>query len=179
MLPGRAWSHREAPLISNDPQADNTDVYAFVSPDAPDTVTIIASYIPFENPQGGPNFYRFGDSVLYEIKIDNTGDGVEDITYQLRFTSQIANPNTFLYNTGPIKSIDDANRNLSQSYTLTRIDKGATTMTAGPMKTMYDNVGPASTPNYGGNGSGVYEFRQQDGTVGSVFAGQTDDPFFA
>ena len=60
MLPGYASSHREAPLISNDPQADNTDVYAFVSPDAPDTVTLIASCIPFENPQGGPNFYRFG-----------------------------------------------------------------------------------------------------------------------
>src|SRR6266851_5876514 len=82
MLPGRASSHREAPLISNDPQADNTDVYAFVSPDAPDTVTLIASYIPFENPQGGPNFYRFGDNVLYEIHIDNNGDGAEDITFQ-------------------------------------------------------------------------------------------------
>src|SRR6476620_10067838 len=78
MMPGRASSHREAPLISGDPQADNTDVYAFVSPDAPDTVTIIASYIPFENPQGGPNFYRFGDNVLYEIHIDNNGDAVDD-----------------------------------------------------------------------------------------------------
>ena len=84
MMPGRASSHREAPLISNDPQADNTDVYAFVSPDAPDTVTLIASYIPFEDPAGGPNFYRFGDNVLYEFKIDNNGDGVEDITYQFR-----------------------------------------------------------------------------------------------
>ncbi len=178
MLPGRASSHREAPLISSDPQVDHTDVYAFVSPDNPDTVTLIASFIPFEDPAGGPNFYRFGDNAIYNINIDNNGDGVEDITYQLRFTSQIANPNTFLYNTGPIKSIDDANRNLSQTYTLTRIDKGTTTMTAGPMKTMYDNVGPASTPNYGGNGSGIYQFRQQDGTTGSVFAGQTDDPFF-
>jgi len=178
MMPARASSHREAPLISSDPQVDHTDVYAFVSPDNPDTVTLIASFIPFEDPAGGPNFYRFGDSAIYNINIDNNGDGVEDITYQLRFTSQIANPNTFLYNTGPIKSIDDANRNLSQTYTLTRIDKGVTTMTAGPMKTMYDNVGPASTPSYGGNGSGVYQFRQQDGTVGSVFAGQTDDPFF-
>jgi hypothetical protein len=115
---------------------------------------------------------------LYEIKIDNNADGVEDITYQLRFTSQVANPNTFLYNTGPIKSIDDANRNLSQSFTLTRLDKGSTSFTAGPMKVMYDNVGPASTPNFGGNGSGVYEFKQPDGTTGRVFAGQTDDPFF-
>ena len=178
MMPGRASSHREAPLISNDPQADHTDVFAFVSPDAPDTVTLIASFIPFEDPAGGPNFYKFGDNVLYELKIDNNGDGVEDITYQFRFTSTVTNPNTFLYNTGPIKAIDDPNRNLFQTYTVTRINSGSTVLTAGPMRTMYDNVGPASTPNYGGNGSGIYEFKQPDGTTGRVFAGQTDDPFF-
>src|SRR5262245_1680124 len=88
LIPGRASSHREAPLISGDPQADTTDVYAFVSPDAPDTVTLISSWIPFEDPAGGPNFYRFGDNVLYEFKIDNNGDAVEDVTYQFRFTSQ-------------------------------------------------------------------------------------------
>jgi hypothetical protein len=178
MVPGRASSHREAPLISGDPLADNTDVYAFVSPDAPDTVTLIASFVPFEDPAGGPNFYRFGDNVLYEIKIDNNGDGVEDVTYQFRFTSVVSNPNTFLYNTGPIKALDDPNRNLYQTYTVTRVENGKTVFTAGPMRTMYDNVGPASTPNYGGNGSGIYEFRQTDGSVGRVFSGQTDDPFF-
>jgi hypothetical protein len=178
IMPGRASSHREAPLISNDPQADHTDVYAFVSPDAPDTVTMIASFNPFEDPAGGPNFFRFGDSVLYEIKIDNNGDGVEDITYQFRFTSQESNPNTFLYATGPITSLDAATRNLYQTYTVSRIEAGRTVFTAGPMRTMYDNIGPASTPNYGGNGSGIYEFRQADGGVGRVFAGQTDDPFF-
>ena len=177
MIPGRASSHREAPLISADPQADNTDVYAFVSPDAPDTVTLIASYIPFEDPQGGPNFYKFGDNVLYEMKIDNNGDGVEDITYQFRFTSQTRNPETFLYNTGPIKGLDDPNRNLSQTYTLTRIENGRTVSTAGPMTTMYDNVGFASAPSYGGNGSGIYEFADANGK-GRVFAGQTDDAFF-
>jgi hypothetical protein len=178
MLPGRASSHREAPLISNDPQADNTDVYAFVSPDAPDTVTLIASYIPFEDPQGGPNFYRFGDSVLYSFNIDNNGDSVADIQYQLRFTTQVRNGGTFLYNTGPIKALDDPNRNVYQTYSLTRIDAGRTTLTSGPMFTMPDNVGNASTPGYGGNGSGIYEFKQPDGTTGRVFAGQTDDPFF-
>src|SRR5262245_46481006 len=109
LMPSSASSHREAPLISSDPQADTTDVYAFVSPDAPNTVTLIANYIPFEDPQGGPNFYRFGDNVLYEIKIDNNGDAVEDITYQFRFTTQVRNPNTFLYNTGPIRALDDPN----------------------------------------------------------------------
>ena len=177
-MPGHASSHREAPLISGDPQADNTDVYAFMAPDRPDNVTIIASYSPFEDPAGGPNFYRFGDNVLYEIKIDNNGDGVEDITYQFRFTSQTRNPDTFLYNTGPIKSLADPNRNLSQTYTVTRIDNGRTVFTAGPMTTMPDNVGFASTPDYGGNGSGVYEYTESNGGKGRVFAGQTDDAFF-
>ena len=177
MMPGRASSHREAPLISADPQADTTDVYAFLSPDNPDMVTLIASYIPFEDPAGGPNFFRFGDSVLYEIKIDNNGDAVEDISYQLRFTSQLNNPNTFLYGTGQIRSLDDPNRNMFQTYTLSRVQGGTTVLIAGPMRTMYDNIG-VTTPNYGGNGSGIYEFRQPDGTTGRVFAGQTDDAFF-
>ena len=179
LIPTHASSHREAPLISNDPQADTTDVYAFVSPDAPDTVTLISSWVPFENPQGGPNFYKFGDNVLYEFKIDNTGDGVEDISYQLRFTSQVRNPNTFLYATGPmLKGLDDPNRNLYQTYTVSRVENGQTVATAGPMLTMYDNVGPASAPEYGGRGSGIYAFNQSGGQA-LVFAGQTDDPFFA
>jgi hypothetical protein len=123
MMPSHASSHREAPLISSDPQADTTDVYAFVNPDDPNTVTLISSWIPFEDPQGGPNFYRFGDNVLYEFKIDNNGDGVEDITYQFRFTSQVRNPNTFLYNTGPILGVDNANRNMYQ----TARSRGSTT----------------------------------------------------
>src|SRR5262249_28755394 len=98
-------SHREAPEISKDPVADSTDLYAFVSPDKPDTVTIIANYIPLEDPAGGPNFFRFGDDVLYEINISNRGDAMADIVYQFRFTTQITNPNTFLYNTGPIGSL--------------------------------------------------------------------------
>jgi uncharacterized protein DUF4331 len=179
LIPGQASSHREAPLVSGDPQADTTDVYAFVSPDAPDTVTLISSWIPFENPQGGPNFYRFGDSVLYELKIDNNADGVEDISYQFRFTSQVRNPNTFLYNTGPITTgLDDPNRNIYQTYTVSRVENGRTVFTSGPMYTMYDNVGPASAPSYGGRGSGIYAFQQADGGSGLVFAGQTDDPFF-
>jgi len=176
-MPGRASSHREAPLISGDPQADSTDLFAFVSPDAPDTVTLIASYIPFENPQGGPNFYKFGDNVLYEFKIDNNGDAVEDITYQLRFTTQTRRGDTFLSNTGPFTKVDDPNRNVLQTYTLTRVESGRTVFTSGPMLTMPDNVGYASTPNYGGNGSGVYEYNDVGGK-GRVFAGQTDDAFF-
>jgi len=115
-------SHREAPEISKDPVADSTDVYAFVSPDKPDTVTIIANYIPFEEPAGGPNFYEFGEDVLYEINIDNSGDGQADISYQFRFQTQLQDPNTFLYNTGPITSLDSPNWNSRQCYSVTRVD---------------------------------------------------------
>ena len=85
-------SHREAPEISKDPVADSTDVYAFVSPDRPDTVTLIANYIPLQEPSGGPNFYEFGDDVLYEIHVDNDGDGEPDISYQFRFETRLTTP---------------------------------------------------------------------------------------
>ena len=93
-------SHREAPAISQDPVADNADTYAFVSPDDPTTVTIITNYVPLQGPPGGPNFFEFGDDVLYSIFIDNDGDAKPEITYQFRFTTKVENPNTFLYNTG-------------------------------------------------------------------------------
>src|SRR5947209_5480105 len=104
-------SHREAPEISKDPVADSTDVYAFVSPDKPSTVTLIANYVPFEAPDGGPNFFEFGNDVLYEIHIDNNADALPEITYQFAFQTTLQNPNTFLYNTGPISSLTDPNWN--------------------------------------------------------------------
>src|ERR1017187_2507024 len=109
-------SHREAPEISKDPVADSTDLYAFVSPDRPDTVTLIANYIPLEEPAGGPNFYEFGNDVLYEIHIDNDGDGEPDISYQFRFHTRLTTPESFLYNTGPIKSLSDPSWNSKQFY---------------------------------------------------------------
>jgi hypothetical protein len=99
-------SHREAPEISKDPVADSCDLYAFVSPDRPDTVTIIANYVPLQLPAGGPTFFEFGDDVLYEIHVDNNGDGRPDLTYQFRFRTELRNDRTFLYNTGPIESLD-------------------------------------------------------------------------
>src|SRR5262245_64432890 len=91
-----ASSHREAPLIVADPLADNTDTYAFRStePGRSGFVTLIANWIPFQEPSGGPHFYKFDDTVLYEIYVDNTGDGVEDITYQFRFKTRSTNPNS-------------------------------------------------------------------------------------
>ncbi len=93
-------SHREAPEIAKDPVADSTDLYAFVSPDSPDTVTLIANYVPLQSPAGGPNFYEFGNAVMYDIHIDNNGDGRADVTYRFQFNTKITNKNTFLYNTG-------------------------------------------------------------------------------
>jgi Domain of unknown function (DUF4331) len=141
-------SHREAPEISKDPVADSTDVYAFVSPDQPDTVTLIANYIPLEGPAGGPNFYAFGDDVLYEILVDNNGDGQADVTFQFSFKTNLQDPNTFLYNTGPILSLDSPNWNSRQSYTVTQVKNGQSDTLASGLACPPCNIGPLSTPNY-------------------------------
>jgi hypothetical protein len=180
LVPGRASSHREAPLISQDPLADNTDLYAFRSPDRPDTVTIVANYIPLESPAGGPNFPAFDDSVLYEIHIDNDGDAQEDLTYQFRFKTETRNPDTFLYNTGPIASLDDPNWNRPQTYSVKLVrhgrgPAGADEILGTNLTTPPDNIGPRSTPNYEAlAAAAVHTLR--GGT--KVFAGQRDDPFF-
>ena len=112
--------------------ADNTDLYAFVSPDKPDTVTFVINTWPFEEPSGGPNYFAFGDDVLYDLHVDNDGDAQSHITYQFRFHTQIVNGHTFLYNTGPISSRwTTPNWNLQQFYTVTRIDNGQSTALLG------------------------------------------------
>src|SRR5207248_4523304 len=141
-------SHREAPAISKDPVADNTDVYAFVSPDRPDTVTLIANYIPLQGPDGGPNFYEFGDDVLYEIHIDNDGDAQADITYQFLFQTQLRHPDTFLYNTGQITALGSPNWNSRQFYSVTRVVNGQATVLGSGLASPPCNIGPRSTPNY-------------------------------
>src|ERR1700726_498740 len=123
-------SHREAPEISKDPVADNADVYAFVSPDKPETVTLISNFVPLQDPPGGPNFFEFGDDVMYSIYIDNDGDGVPEISYVFTFNTQLRNPETFLYNTGPITSLGSPNWNKRQFYSVARVD-GADTTTFG------------------------------------------------
>jgi len=169
-------SHREAPEISKDPVADNTDVYAFVSPDRPGTVTLITNYIPFEGPAGGPNFFEFGDDVLYEIHVDNDGDAVDDITYQFRFQTELLNPNTFLYNTGRISSLDDPNWNKRQFYSVTRVDaQGTKTVLAEGLESPPCNIGPFSTPNY----AALAEAAVHDLPTGeTVFAGQRAEGFY-
>src|SRR5438132_168987 len=173
--PAAASSHAEAPLISQDPRADNTDVYAFVSPDRPDTVTMIANYIPLEAPASGPNFPSFDDSVLYAINIDNNGDGKDDLSYEFRFTTQTRNPNTFLYNTGPITSLDDPNWNRPQTYSVTLVRDKKEQVLATGLTTPPDNVGPRSTPSYASLAAAAVH---SIGDGVKVFAGQRDDPFY-
>jgi Domain of unknown function (DUF4331) len=169
-------SHREAPEISKDPVADSTDVYAFVSPDRPGTVTLIANYLPLQGPAGGPNFYEFGDDVLYEIHVDNDGDARPDVTYQFRFTTTIANPNTFLYNTGPIESLGSANWNRRQVYSVTRVDSsGRTTQLGESLACPPCNIGPLSTPDYPAlAAAAVHDL----GGGRQVFAGQRAEGFY-
>src|SRR5919106_4191838 len=97
-VPGGASSHREAPLIAADPQVDTTDVYLFRSPDNPDTVTLVASWLPFEEPAGGPNFYSFDDQAMYDLRVDNNGNAKPDMIFRFDFTDHYRNLNTFLYN---------------------------------------------------------------------------------
>jgi hypothetical protein len=168
-------SHREAPEITKDPVADSTDVYAFVSPDQPDTVTLIANYIPLEGPAGGPNFYAFGDEVLYEIHVDNDADAHADVTFQFRFKTTVADPDTFLYNTGPITSLTSPNWNNRQSYTVTRVQGGHSDVLASGLACPPCNIGPLSTPNYASLAqSAVHSL---PGGI-SVFAGQRAEGFY-
>jgi hypothetical protein len=175
-----ASSHREAPAISRDPTADNTDLYAFVSPDPNkrDTVTFVANYIPLQDPASGPNFNSFGDDVLYAINIDNRGDARTHIQYQFRFKTTIRNPETFLYNTGPIKSVDDPNWNMPQTYTVTRVENGRRQKLAENLTTPPNNIGPRSTPNYHNLAAEAVHTLPSVHGSGMVFAGQRDDPFF-
>ena len=172
-------SHREAPKISKDPVADNTDLYAFVSPDKPDSVTILANYVPLEEPAGGPNFNAFGDDVLYEIIIDNNGDGIENITYQFRFKTKIGNPDTFLYNTGPITSLSDSSWNVKQFYSVTKVRgprrSGSSTVLGNNLPTPPVNIGPRSSPNYTNLANAAVN-TLSDGS--NVFAGQRDEAFY-
>ena len=168
-------SHREAPEISKDPVADSTDVYAFVSPDKSDTVTLIANYIPLQLPSGGPNFYEFGDDVLYEIHIDNNGDGRADISYQFRFSTIVRDPGTFLYNTGPIGSLSDPNWNRVQTYDVAVVTDSSSTTLGRGLPCPPCNIGPLSTPGYASLAAAAVNSL---GRGISVFAGQRAEAFY-
>src|SRR6266516_1690028 len=177
-------SHREAPAISQDPVADNADTYAFVSPEDPSTVAIITNYVPLEGPPGGPNFFEFGDDVLYSIFIDNDGDAYPDVTSQFRFRTTLQNPDTFLYNTGPIGSLADPSWNKRQLYSVHVIHShhkenherdGLGDVLGVNLACPPCNIGPRSTPNYDGLAAAAVHHLASGETV---FAGQRNDGFF-
>jgi hypothetical protein len=170
-----ASSHREAPLIAADPTVDSTDLYAFVSPDATSTVTLISNWIPFEEPGGGPNFYHFDDNATYYIKIDSDGNAQEDVTYAWTFHTVIKNGGTFLYNTFPMTTTNSPNLNYTQYYTVTeKIGAAAPTVLFGNEQMVPDNIGPRSTPSYAALAA---QYVNVNGAI-KEFTGQRDDPFF-
>ena len=182
-------SHREAPEISKDPVADSTDVYAFMSPDQPGTVTLIANYIPLQAPGGGPNFYEFADEVLYEIHIDNTGNGTPDISYQFRFTTVNNTPASFLYNDGPITALTPPSPsspwNRQQTYTLFRRDYtpgnrwgGSWVILGSGLLCPPCNIGPLSTPGYPALASAAVHSVGAGPFSAQVFAGQRAEGFY-
>ena len=168
-------SHREAPEISKDPVADSTDVYAFVSPDKPDTVTLIANYVPLQEPAGGPNFYEFGDDVLYGIHIDNNGDGQADISYEFRFRTDYQIPDSFLYNDGPIETLNSPNWNRRQFYDVSVTSGYSQRTLATGLACPPCNIGPLSTPNYPALAD---EAVHSLGGGITVFAGQRAEAFY-
>ena len=173
-------SHREAPLTSIDPTADNTDVYAFVAPDATDSLTLVANWIPFEDPAGGPNFYRFDDRASYYINVDNTGDGVYDVRYRFKFKTTVGDPESFLYALPGVSSIDDPKLNYKQSYDVIQENYHhgrlrSAYKIANDVPVAPNNVGPKTIPDYGAVAAQAIKPVRGGG---KVFAGQVDDPFF-
>jgi len=155
-----ASSHREAPLISEDPSADNTDLYAFRSPDKPDTLTVVSNFIPGEDPAAGPNYYTFSPTARYDLYVDRNGDGRADVSYYFQFQRKAGQ--FFLGDT-------------TQPYTVTRVENGKAQVVARGT-TPPDNIGPRTTPNYHALAANAVAPLAGGG---QVFAGQRDDPFFA
>jgi hypothetical protein len=175
-IASRASSHREAPLTAADPQIDNTDLYAFRSPDQPSSITFVSSWIPFEEPAGGPNFYLWAEHTNYDINIDSNGDARPDIIYRWKFTTHYRSAATFLYATGPVTSLNDPNLNIYQTYDLYAIRNGHTTRLLNDAKVAPSNVGAGSMPNYN---SDLFNaaVKTTDGGLRS-WVGQSDDAFF-
>ncbi|MEO9163863.1 MAG: DUF4331 domain-containing protein [Casimicrobiaceae bacterium] len=180
-----AASHREAPLIAQDPTADNTDFYVFRSWTNPANVVFILNAIPLQEPGGGPNYYNFGDDVLYRISVDTDANGKDDVSYEIRFKTELRGGLTNLelplsyVALPPITALDGPGSDglvLRQSYTVTqvrgrtRVNLGTQTMFAVP-----SNVGPLTMPNYEALAAqGIYTLANG----GKVFAGQRDDTFY-
>jgi hypothetical protein len=172
-----ASSHREAPLTSADPQIDITDLYAFVSPDKPDTVTLVSSWIPFEEPAGGPNFYLWSENTNYDIRIDNDGDATADVIYTWKFKTHYRNPDSFIYNNGPVTSLNDQNLLIYQTYDLFRSRGSRVTQLLNDALVAPSNVGAGSMPAYNDD---LFDAAVEPVGTGRIrsWVGQSDDPFF-
>ncbi len=172
-----ASSHREAPLIAGDPTVDNTDLYAFVSPDRAGYVTFIANFAPFSDPDGGPNFFPFATDAAYYINVDNDGDAKADARFRYTFTNvDKRGNNTFLYNNGPVTSLDDENLLFRQTYNLESSFNGQPfKMRATGQPVAPSFVGKASMPDYGAL-RGQATVTLPGGW--RTFTGQADDSFF-
>src|SRR5919199_294585 len=173
-------SHREAPLSSIDPTADDTDVYAFKAADAPNALTIVANWIPFEDPAGGPNFYRLDDRAAYYLNVDNTGDGRPDVRYRFKFRTRVLDKNSFLYALPGVASIRDPKLNVQQTYSVVResFRNGRETghkVLGTNLPVAPNNAGPKTFPNYAAI-AGAAVRRLSGGA--RVFVGQADDPFY-
>src|SRR5258708_1465474 len=169
-----ASSHSEAPGTSKDRLIDDTDLYAYVAPDAPDFVTIVGNWVPLLEPAAGPNFASFDDDAHYYINVDNVGDAKDHIRFEFTFHTTRQTGATFLYNTGAVNSLGDPNLNVRQFWTLTRSDNGVETQLAtGQVAPQF--VGPVSMPNYDDPANSAI-VTASDGT--KIFVGPRDDPFF-
>ncbi|MBV7336510.1 DUF4331 domain-containing protein [Chloroflexi bacterium TSY] len=172
-----ASSHREAPLISKDPYADNTDVYVFISPRNPDNIVLIGSWIPFESPEGGPNYFEWDDNVLYDIHVDNNGDAIADYTYTLQSKTEVKNGLTFLYNNGPIGP-DGTNWNRQQRYSVAEVTVSGRKVLLDNVLAPPVNIGSKEAPDYVSlQDNFFYDVEEGDDEI-MIFAGQTDDAFW-
>ena len=178
---GFGSSHREAPKILTDPTADNTDVYAFTAKDAPGSVTVVANWIPLEEPAGGPYFGKLDPEARYYVKIDNTGDGLEDVAYRWKFKQRFRNPDSFLYAAPTVTSVNDPDINFVQTYDLYRetYDKKGevkhSKLVADDVPVAPDNVGPKTIPDYATVSNGAIASVRGGG---KTFVGPADDAFF-
>src|SRR5919106_786505 len=178
---GFGSSHREAPKILADPTADNTDVYAFTAKDAPGSLTVVANWIPLEEPAGGPYFGKLDPRARYYVKIDNTGDGREDVAYRWDFDQRFRNPDSFLNAAPTVTSVDDPDINFVQTYDLYReiYDKRGkvkrSKLIGNNLPVAPDNVGPKTIPNYEPVSNGAVAPVKGGG---KTFVGPIDDPFF-
>jgi hypothetical protein len=173
-------SHREAPKILTDPTADNTDVYAFTAKDAPGSLTVVANWIPLEEPAGGPYYGKLDPNARYYVKIDNTGDGREDVAYRWQFKQRFRNPDSFLYAAPQVTSVDDPDINFVQTYDLYREtyrngERRHTKRIASDVPVAPDNVGPKTIPKYEPVWLGAVSPVKGGG---KTFVGPADDPFF-